>query len=61
VDERDGAGLPILGVAIDPVRNRATGSPPDVEIGREGALVRSFVIEAREDREIARNVRRLHG
>jgi hypothetical protein len=61
VRQRAGAGLAFLGVAIDPVRNRATGSPPDVEIGREGAPVRSFVIEAREDREIARDVRRLLG
>jgi acetate kinase len=50
------AGLGFLGVAIDRRRNEGRG---DREIGRRGAAVRTLVVEAREDLEIARQVRRL--
>jgi acetate kinase len=55
VRERAAGGLGFLGAALDGGRNdRADG---DAEIGADGALVRSFVIAAREDLEIARQVR----
>jgi acetate kinase len=49
------AGLGYLGVALDDSRNEA--SRPDAEIGAAGAAVRTLVIAAREDLEIARQVR----
>ena len=50
------AGLGFLGVAIDPARNdEATGG--DTEISAASARVRTLVITAREDIEIARQVR----
>jgi acetate kinase len=52
-------GLGFLGVRCDPARNEPDGG--DREIGAAGAPVRSFVITAREDLEIARQVRRLLG
>ncbi|WP_462185755.1 MULTISPECIES: acetate/propionate family kinase [unclassified Frankia] len=58
------AGLGYLGVAVDPERNdpaRAGGTGPsggtEREIGVPGAAVRTLVIEAREDLEIARGTR----
>ena len=51
------AGLGFLGVMVDPRPNQAPGG--DREIGRDGAPVRVFVVRAREDLEIARQVRRL--
>jgi len=59
---RAGAGLGFLGVGIDEDRNAA--KPPDVdgddwEITAAGARVRAFVIAAREDRQIAAEVRSL--
>lgn len=48
-------GLGFLGVAVDERRNRAAGG--DAEIGDPDARVRAFVITAREDLEIARDVR----
>ena len=50
-------GLGFLGVALDPARNE-TG-PEDREIGADGAPVRTLVVAAREDVEIAREVRRV--
>jgi acetate kinase len=50
-------GLTFLGVAVDATRNATTGA--DREIGRAGASVRTFVVEAREDLEIAAQVRSL--
>jgi acetate kinase len=50
------AGLGFLGVRLDAGRN-AAGGPADREIGDAGAAVRSFVIAAREDIEIAGQVR----
>ncbi len=56
---RSGAadGLGFLGVALDAAANDA--AEPDVEITAPGAAVRSFVITAREDVEIAAGVRRV--
>ena len=48
-------GLGFLGVALDPARNEA--GPDDREIGAAVAPVRTLVIAAREDVEIAREVR----
>ena len=55
---RSGAaeGLSFLGVAVDGDLNQGTG---DREIGRPGAAVRTLVVTAREDLEIARQVREL--
>ncbi len=53
------AGLGFLGAEVDPARNEATGTGPDREIGRRGAPARVFVIAAREDIEIAHQVRQL--
>ena len=49
------AGLTFLGVGIDPARNDVTTS--DAEITAPGAAVRTLVVTAREDIEIARQVR----
>jgi acetate kinase len=54
------AGLGFLGVRLDAGRNAtgaADGGPADREIGQAGAPVRSFVIAAREDIQIAAQVR----
>jgi acetate kinase len=51
-------GLGFLGIGLEAGRNRET-QPVDREIGRTGAAVRSFVIAAREDLEIARQVRQV--
>jgi acetate kinase len=51
-------GIAFLGVELDPSANGST-SAADREIGAEGASVRSFVVAAREDRQIASEVRRL--
>lgn len=50
-------GLSFLGVTLDPARNE-TG-PEDREIGADGVQVRTLVVAAREDLEIAREVRRV--
>jgi acetate kinase len=49
------AGVAFLGVALDPAANEAASA--DAEIGAPGARVRALVISAREDLEIARQVR----
>jgi acetate kinase len=54
------AGLGFLGVGLDPARN-ASGDGPDRDIGDSSARVRSFVIAAREDIEIAGQVRAVLG
>ncbi len=48
-------GLGFLGVALDIGRNQA--GPDDREIGAEGAAVRAIVLVAREDLQIAHEVR----
>ena len=50
-------GLPFLGVAVDPDLNQ--GATGDMEISAPGAAVRTVRITAREDLEIARQVRGL--
>jgi acetate kinase len=57
---RSGAavGLGFLGVAIDEQLNQGSG---DRDISRAGAAVRTLVVAAREDLEIARQVRELLG
>ena len=52
-------GLGFLGVALDPARNESAAG--DSVIGLGGAGVASVVVEAREDVEIARQVRALLG
>jgi acetate kinase len=52
-------GLAFLGVALDAEANARTAS--DGEISQSGAAVRTFVVTAREDVEIARQVRALLG
>ena len=54
---RAAAGLGLLGVALDDARNAASDS--DGDIGAPGAQVRTVVVTAREDLEIAREVRAL--
>jgi acetate kinase len=47
--------LRFLGVEVDPDRNSAAA--PDADVGASGAAVRTLVVRAREDLEIARQVR----
>jgi acetate kinase len=51
------SGLAFLGVALDPHRNAAAEG--DADIGAAGAHVRALVVAAREDLEMARQVRAL--
>lgn len=53
------AGLGFVGVRLDEGGNAA--AVPDVEVGAPGSTVRVFVIQAREDAEIARQVHDLLG
>jgi acetate kinase len=55
------AGLGFLGVRLDAERNAGAANGGDREIGHAGAPVRSFVIAAREDIEIATQVRAVLG
>ena len=57
VRSRAAAGLAFLGVAVDEQRNLAACS--DADISSDGALVRTLVVSAREDLEIARSVRQV--
>lgn len=52
---RAASGLAFLGVALDEERN--AGAHPDAELTGDGAPVRTFVVEAREDVEMAAEVR----
>jgi acetate kinase len=52
-------GLAFLGVAIDEERNGAARA--DAELSAPGALVRTLVLAAREDLEVARQVRAVCG
>jgi acetate kinase len=56
VRSRAAAGLGFLGVRIDEERN-SRGTSDDWEISAPGAPVRAFVIAAREDKQIAAEVR----
>jgi acetate kinase len=64
VRARAANGLAFLGVAVDPERNAGPAAVhgkgatvADREIGVRDALVRTFVVAAREDLEIAREIR----
>jgi acetate kinase len=51
-------GLGFLGVAVDESRNAADGAAgDDREITARGARVRTFVVAAREDKQISAEVR----
>jgi acetate kinase len=56
---RAAAGLEFLGVAVDDRLNDAPVVRPDISSG--GATVRTLVVPAREDLEIARQTRRVFG
>jgi acetate kinase len=51
------SGLGFLGVAIDEATNAS--ARPDADISADDAAARTLVIQAREDVQIAREVRRL--
>jgi acetate kinase len=55
IRKRTAAGLGFLGIALDPAANAAATT--DAQIGARGAAVRTLVITAREDLEVARQVR----
>jgi acetate kinase len=57
VRARTAAGLGFLGVELDPDANERATS--DAEIGAPGATARTLVVTAREDLEVARQVRAL--
>jgi len=59
VRDAAGAGLGFLGVEVDGARNRDAGG--DDRISPPGAAVLVFVVEAREDLEIAAGVRQVLG
>jgi acetate kinase len=50
-------GLRFLGAALDGRANLAADDGRDADIGAPGAAVRTFVVGAREDLEIAAQVR----
>jgi len=55
IRERAVVGLEYLGVRIDPEMNAIAA--PDADLSAEGATARTLVVAAREDLEIARQVR----
>ena len=59
VRQRAATGLEFLGVSVDSVRNGNPDGAEDYEISADGAAARSFVIAAREDKQIAAEVRSL--
>ena len=59
IRQRAAEGLGFLGVVLEPDSNSELGG--DREISREGSVVRAFVVLAREDLEIARQVRQVMG
>jgi acetate kinase len=59
VRQRAATGLEFLGVSVDSVRNENPDGAEDYEISADGAAARSFVIAAREDKQIAAEVRSL--
>lgn len=56
---RAAAGLAHLGIEVDPAANAEADG--DADIGAPGARVRTFVVTAREDLEIVREVRAVLG
>jgi acetate kinase len=59
VRARAAEGLAFFGIELD--RGRNMSARPDAEIGAEDAAVRTLVVAAREDLEIAREVRHIFG
>jgi len=57
VRSRAAASVGFLGVALDPVANAAAGGDAEADVSAPGSAVRSWVVPAREDIEIARGVR----
>jgi acetate kinase len=57
IRSRAAGGLGFLGVRLDEASNAATPDSDDYEIGAVRAAVRTFVIAAREDKQIAAEVR----
>jgi acetate kinase len=57
VRSRAAGGLGFLGVRLDEARNAASPDADDYEIGAVGTPTRTFVITAREDKQIAAEVR----
>jgi acetate kinase len=57
IRSRAAGGLGFLGVRLDEARNAAAPEADDYEIGAVGTPVRTFVIAAREDKQIASEVR----
>jgi len=53
------SGLEFLGIELDPTANADAAGRPDREIGASPALVKALVIEAREDLQVAREVRKV--
>ena len=51
------AGLEFLGIGLDDARNRRAAG--DTDISAAGATVRTLVVQAREDLQMAREIRRL--
>ena len=60
IRERTCERLSFLGIGLDPERNDAVASD-DADVTAPGATARVLVVHAREDLEIAREVRRLIG
>ncbi|HEX6448847.1 MAG TPA: acetate/propionate family kinase [Trebonia sp.] len=58
---RAARGLSFLGVGVDSVLNENPDGADDYEISAAGTSVRSFVIAAREDKQIAAEVRSILG
>jgi acetate kinase len=59
VRQRAAQRLAFLGVAVDGQRNGAAGDAPDRDITAAGAAVRTLIVTAREDLQIAREARDL--
>ena len=57
IRSRTAGGLAFLGVRIDEARNAASAGADDYEISAASAAVRTFVVAAREDLQIAGEVR----
>jgi acetate kinase len=57
IRSRTAGGLAFLGVHIDEARNSAPGDEDEYEISAPGAATRTFVIAAREDLQVALEVR----
>ncbi len=58
VRARAADGLGFLGIALDGGANDGATGTADAEVGAQDAAVRTFVVPAREDVEIARQVRK---